>query len=165
MVDPTSEPLDWRPIIAALAHAETRTVFAHVVLGHAPDLGATPRDVRRTEQCLTTLRRSGLLRSDDTVDEGALRQLLISSAPPKATGIERFLVDGRISQYPSNPTEREHLLRYVADEILQQDEVIDEAEMNRRLGAFHDDVAMLRRYLVDFELVERTTSGTQYALA
>jgi len=164
MPDADSDILDWRPLVAALAHDDTRTVFAQVVLGETPQLGGSQRGIRNTERCLDTLRRAGLLDPDGTVSGGSLRQMLIASAPPKATGVDRFLSGGRIVQYPTNLDERARLLAPVASRILQPGEVIDEREMNERLRGFHDDVAALRRYLVDLELVERTRSGSQYAL-
>jgi len=36
------------------------------------------------------------------------------------------------------------------------------SEVNLRLLRYSDDVAVLRRYLVDFELLERTADGTSY---
>ncbi|MGG7451350.1 DUF2087 domain-containing protein [Plantibacter auratus] len=164
MPDADSNMLDWRPLIAAIAHDDTRTVFAQIVLGERPDLGDSLRRIRATERCVDTLRRAGVLDSEGAVDGGFLRRILVTSAPPKATGVERFLSSGRIVQYPANPDERARLLEYVASHALQPGEVINEQEMNERLRAFHPDVAALRRYLVDFEFVERTSSGTEYAL-
>ena len=43
-------------------------------------------------------------------------------------------------------------------------EVLTEREVNERLLAHSDDVAVLRRYLVDYRLVERRSDGTEYAL-
>jgi hypothetical protein len=111
-----------------------------------------------------TLARAGLLGGDGRVSGGVFRDLLAAAAPPRREGIDRFLVDGRIVQYPSNPAERQALLQRVAASVLEPGEVVDEAGINERLAAFHDDVAVLRRYLVDAHLVERTRSGTEYAL-
>jgi hypothetical protein len=40
---------------------------------------------------------------------------------------------------------------------------MSEQETNERLAAFTDDVAALRRFLVDGGLLERTPSGSEYA--
>jgi hypothetical protein len=65
---------------------------------------------------------------------------------------------------PAAPAERTELLRWVRDHALEPGEVLTEAELNQRLRVFHPDVAMLRRYLVDESLVERTPAGTEYAI-
>ena len=43
-------------------------------------------------------------------------------------------------------------------------QILDERETNARLEPFTSDVAALRRHLVDAELLERTRSGSEYAL-
>ena len=42
--------------------------------------------------------------------------------------------------------------------------LLTEKELGERLGEFADDVAVLRRYLVDFGLLIRTRSGSTYSL-
>ena len=39
---------------------------------------------------------------------------------------------------------------------------LTESEVNLRLLRYSDDTAVLRRYLVDFELLERRPDGTAY---
>lgn len=78
----------------------------------------------------------------------------------------RFLrADGRIDRYPVNAAERRALLEWVVVRILSPGEVLPEAALNERLSEYTDDVAALRRHLVDHDLVERTRSGSEYALA
>ena len=48
--------------------------------------------------------------------------------------------------------------------MLKSGEVVSEREMNERLSVHSEDVAALRRYLVDAGLVERTATGSEYAL-
>jgi hypothetical protein len=52
----------------------------------------------------------------------------------------------------------------IAQRVLSEGEVLTEKELNGRLRAFTEDVPLLRRHLVDAELVERTRSGSEYAL-
>lgn len=47
--------------------------------------------------------------------------------------------------------------------VFADSEVVDERELSERLLRFGDDPALLRRYLVDFGLVERPRSGSEYA--
>lgn len=164
MPDEERTTADWRVLVAALANDDARTVYAQLVLGQEPDLGGTQRAARSVEQSVRKLSRAGLVDDSGRVSGVVFRDLLAAAASPRRDGIDRFLVDGRIVQYPSNPAERQALLQRVAASALQPGEVVDEAEINERLAAFHDDVAVLRRYLVDAQLVERTRSGTEYAL-
>lgn len=85
---------------------------------------------------------------------------------PRAVGPERFLTaDGRIDRYPVRDAERREVLRWVADRALPPGVIWTENEINELLAPFAPagDVAVLRRYLVDAELLERTRSGSQYA--
>ena len=55
---------------------------------------------------------------------------------------------------PARRTRRLALLDHLAQRF-KPGEQYDEAEVNRRLRAVHDDVAMLRRYLVDEGFLDR----------
>ena len=159
---------DWRPIVAALGNADTRRVFAQVVLGHASDdIGAqlSPSKRKRTIDALV---RAGIVfETPETleVNEALFTKVLEATpARPPKEGVERFLdVEGRIDRYPANKTERGVLLARIAETVLEPEEVVNEAELNARLIRFTDDTAVLRRYLVDYNLLERTRSGSQYA--
>jgi hypothetical protein len=86
----------------------------------------------------------------------------LPSAPRE--GIERYLrADGRIDRYPSSNSERLALLTWIIGRALPSGVVVNESRINELLEPYSDDVAVLRRYLVDHELVERTTSGSEYA--
>lgn len=149
--------MEWRSVIALLANAETRRALARVVVETEPD-GASPRAVQRLIQ-------AGLLDAGGRVDEAALRALLRDSARPPTRGVERFLTpDGRLMGLPSRPAERLELLELLASRVLRPGEVVSEKELNARLAAFDDDVASLRRLMVEAELLERTPTGTEYAL-
>lgn len=90
---------------------------------------------------------------------------ILNSAPvAKRAGIDRFVTGGRIRQYPANLAERGELLALVARSVFQPGEIITESEVNSRLLAYSEDVAVLRRYLVDYQLVERRADGAEYAL-
>lgn len=157
-----------RRVAAVLANAELRLVWARLVTGAGEDaafegLGASAR--RRA--------RASLVGAGLAVEHAA-RGLAASAAPferllaerpvRRTTGPERFLrADGRIDRYPAQAAERGALLRLVADAAFDEDEELDERAVNERLERFADDVATLRRYLVDAGLLERTRSGTSYA--
>ena len=149
--------MEWRNVIALLANPETRRALARVIVDTEPD-GTSPRALAR-------LAEAGLLDAEGRVDEAALRALLKGSARPVASGVERFLTpSGRLMGLPSKPPERLELLRLLANRVLRPGEVITEKELNARLAAFDADVASLRRLMVEAELLERTPTGTEYAL-
>jgi hypothetical protein len=161
-----SEQDGWRPLIAALANDDARRVFARLVLDSEEDpfVGLSPS--RRTH-VQSQLERAGLITDVDgrrVLNSEAFADALRRAAVSRPTGIQRFVRDGRILQYPARPTERLELLQWVAREALRPSEVVSEAEMNERLSAHTDDVAALRRYLVDAGFVERTATGSEYAL-
>lgn len=66
---------------------------------------------------------------------------------------------------PVSETDLRELLESIAPDLLAPGEVLTEAEMNERVARFTDETALLRRHLVDHGLVERTRSGSEYALA
>ncbi len=165
-----SEPAaDWRRVAAALANADARTVYAQVVLGlQGNDLGAA-LGVKKRERVLATLVHSGLLsrnERDELIATDAVFRDLLAQQPaiPVASGVDRFMKDGRIDRYPANQAERRELLAWIAEQTIAPGENLDEKQLNERLGAFSTDFALLRRYLVDFGLVERTRSGSSYSL-
>ncbi|WP_277245627.1 DUF2087 domain-containing protein [Micrococcus terreus] len=173
----------WKPILAALGNEAARTVFARATLGQL-DGPARAALTSRESKALRTWLNLGVLfepagPDDDataapatvTVDGALLRATLTTPAErdeQKArAGVGRFLVDGlgpRIHTLPATPNDRLELLRWVRDAVLTPGEVVSEPQLNQRLSVFHADVALLRRYLVDHELLERTPMGTEYAI-
>lgn len=155
---------EWRPILAAFANDDTRSAYARIVLGETVDGALSGLSPSRRRHVLGMLTGAGLVDADAQVDTTVFARVLAAHARPKVEGVDRFLrSDGRIDRYPSNHRERGALLRHVAERALRQGEVLDEKELGERLSAFTDDVAVLRRYLVDHDLLERTRSGSEYA--
>jgi hypothetical protein len=161
-----SDAQGWRPLIAALANPDTRRVAARLMLGDPLETaaeGLPPSKRRRAAEALTA---SGLLADDgETLDPQVFRRLLDAAAAPRRTGRERFVDGTRIRQYPASATDRRELLAWVARRVFAVGEVLDEREVNERLLAYSDDVALLRRHLVDHGLVERGADGSGYTLA
>lgn len=151
----------WRGVVAALLNPELRAALAEVT-------DASPLTPARRRRALARLEEIGLVRLDGDeprFDETVLRELLAEGAPATREGPERYLDGaGRIDRYPVRDAERRELLAWVARRALQPGEVFTERQINERLEPFAHDVAVLRRYLVDAELVERTRSGSEYAL-
>lgn len=148
-------------MVAALLNPDLRAVLA--------ELGAetTLTDARRA-RATERLVGLGLVRRDADgtarFDEASVRELLAEDAAPRPTGPERFLKpDGRIDRYPMRADDRRALLEWVVSRAIPADTVLTEHQLGERLAAFTTDVAVLRRYLVDHGLLERTPSGSEYA--
>ena len=145
---------EWRRVAAALSNPVRRSVYAQLVLGVTPS-------APRLDRVLADLRGAGLISADNAVIDSAFADLLTAEAPVTRTGIERFIRDGRIEQYPSRPADRLSVLEWAASQ-LPADQSLSEAAVNEILAGLVDDVASLRRYLVDAGLVERDADGREY---
>jgi hypothetical protein len=156
----------WRSLIALFANQETRTVAARIMLGETLDAATEGLSASRRRRVGDAVARSGLIDAElRTLDPAVFRSILEANPVPPREGVDRFLDDGRIRQYPAGRREREALLAWVAGDAFAPGEVVSEREVNARLARYTDDVAVLRRYLVDSGLVERRIDGTRYALA
>ena len=87
--------------------------------------------------------------------------------PVPDEAVRRFLVRGEdtIDRYPRRLSDRRLLLQWIAERTFAAADDLGESEVNLRLLRYSEDVAVLRRYLVDFELLERAADGTSYRLA
>lgn len=158
-----TQPLDWRAVLALLANPDTRAAFAEVV---APE----PLPAAQRARAVQRLVAAGLLEPGPdgrpVVAEARLRAALRAAAPPPVTGPERFLsAAGRIVDYPSRWSDREQVLQLVVSRTVDIGEELTEGELGERLLRVGDDVATLRRYLVDARLLERSPDGRSYRRA
>ena len=157
----------WRAILAALADETARDVYARVVLGEPTADVLAALAPSRARRVIAALIGAGLI--VETADGYAASPTVFAEAlaavprPARPTGVDRFFTDGRLTGYPSRASDRSAVLATVASRILAEDERLTEPEINERLRAVVDDVAAIRRYLVDEGLVRRTSSGTSYA--
>lgn len=151
----------WRGVVAALLNPDLRAALAEVV-------GSGGLTDARRSRALERLAEIGLIRETAhgiAFDEEFVRGILAENPPVKPTGAQRYLDGaGRIDRYPVQDADRLELLRWVAERAFEPGEVLSERATNERLERFTADVAALRRYLVDAELLERTRSGSEYAL-
>lgn len=93
-------------------------------------------------------------------------ELLAAAPVERPTGLDRFIVEGRLDHYPARAADRELVLRYLLDQSLPHaDEVIDERTLTERLAALSDDPVTMRRYLVDAGLLDRAADGSTYRRA
>jgi hypothetical protein len=162
--------IDPRRLAAVLADPEMRAAYARVVLGSPLDDALAHLSPARRRKASAALVGSGLVTvaadGTTTAPDAVFRAILAQQpATPPAQGVERFLRDGRIAQWPASPGDLEALLRHVVAQVLDTHEVLDEKALTERLLRLTDDHALLRRHLVDAGLVLRTRSGSEYARA
>jgi hypothetical protein len=155
----------WRKVVAALANDKLRIVFAELVLEDARRRGLSVQEGKR-RRALEQLVSAGIVRegAGGELNPGIFRALLQEAAVERRRdGVERFLVNGRIDRYPANRSQRHELLAWIAGQAFNPGESLPEKAVNERLMEFSDDHVLLRRYLVDAGLLERTPSGSSYS--
>jgi hypothetical protein len=160
----------WRRVLAALANSDARTAYAQIVLGAKPPEVLVGLKDHRRNRAMAALLESGLVQQNAsgelTAPEGIFRQLLAQQPRRQAqTGPDRFMRLGKIDRYPANMAERRELLAWIARQAMGPRENLTEKQVNERLLSYTEDVVLLRRYLVDFGLLERTASGSSYSRA
>jgi predicted transcriptional regulator len=73
------------------------------------------------------------------------------------------LPDGRLKQIPSKQKKFEAILRYVAP-AFEAGQRYSEKQVNEILGHFNEDTAVLRRGLIDYQMMAREKDGAVYWL-
>ncbi|MFB0838429.1 MULTISPECIES: DUF2087 domain-containing protein [unclassified Arthrobacter] len=160
----------WRRVLAALGNSDARTAYAQIVLGAAPNDILPDVKEQRRHRAIAALLESGLVQrraSGELVAEETIFRDLLAQQPRRQpqTGLDRFMRLGRIERYPANLAERRALLARIATEAIAPGEKLAERQVNERLLSYTDDVVLLRRYMVDFGVLQRTPSGSAYSLA
>jgi hypothetical protein len=86
-------------------------------------------------------------------------------APATNPLLVSFLVDGRLIRWPAKYSRQLVAAQWLADQ-LDPDAILSERELNERLNELHtfSDAAMLRRYLVDLRLLDRSADGSRYVV-
>jgi len=172
--DPAAPVPDAATIVGLLADDDRRRVFAALVLG-----GSTLDEVREatgltSRRAATALARlvSGDLvvrsdRGDHVLLGEAFRLAAVAAAPARpgpdptddmpeddARILRRYFRGRRLTQIPSQLSRR----RVVLDRLAQEFDVgsrYSERQVNAILRRFHEDVASLRRFLVDEGFLDR----------
>lgn len=162
----SSDPNAWRGVIAALANPESRRVLGLLLaeLDASEYLASLP--LKRRERVVRVLSDAGLL--DSSGDALRLRaerfaELLASAPVERHAGIDRFVVNGRLEQYPAGTVDRALVLQYLIDRTMPEPaELVDERAITERLEVLTDDPVTVRRYLVDAGFLDREPDGSSY---
>jgi len=150
---------EWRRVVAALDHEDRRRVYAEAVLG----LPGIPSARRVTS--LAALRAAGLVDAAGAVIPDAFARLLAETAPVTRTGLDRWVRDDVLAEWPSRPADRAEVLAWLLERVLAEGESIAERELTHRLAALVPDAVAMRRALVDAGLLERRADGSRYRRA
>ncbi len=162
-------------ILGLLAEPSRLRVAAALVLGArtpAEVAEATGLASRTVLHALARLETGGLVaRSGDgwAFAEPRLLTAARAASPPAARDdhgargsdagvLGRFLRDGRLRSIPTGQAKRRVVLDHLA-RVFEPGVRYTEAEVNAYLRAFHDDVAALRRYLVDEGYLSRAAGS------
>ncbi len=168
-----SSHLDAGRLAGLLAEPDRRRVVAALILeaGELPDIiAATGLGGRSVVDALDRLTSGGLVEqgADGTfiVLEESFKAAARAAAPERPTGqhgdepedhqrvLDRAIVDGRLVKLPTKRSKRLVVLERLAQEFEPGARYV-EREANAILRAFDDDVAALRRYLVDEGFLDR----------
>ncbi|MEA2522344.1 MAG: hypothetical protein QOI81_1990 [Actinomycetota bacterium] len=162
-------------ILRALADPERLAIAGALAQGDAAasvlaaELGY---EIRRVHKHLGRLASAGVARFDpDTqryrLDPETLRWAAEQVGPPREAGmalgaandeeevvLRTFFRNGRLTEIPMKASKRRIVLERIASEF-EPGRHYDEKEVNMTVGAFFNDYAALRRYLVDEGFMDR----------
>ncbi|HHY74850.1 MAG TPA: DUF2087 domain-containing protein [Bacillus bacterium] len=80
--------------------------------------------------------------------------------------IKKYLpegVSGRLKKFPPKEKQRLIILREITKRF-ESDAIYTEKEINQLLNEIYDDYVMIRRYLIEYGLIDRKSDGSQYWL-
>jgi hypothetical protein len=116
---------------------------------------------RLTEAGLLTTSRGQLiadLTALPALAEAVVEATALARAVPPTSPLRRYLTHGRIATLPKKPADLDALAAALCT-LLPNDRTLTEAEVNDCLAQAGDDVAGLRRLLVDLHFVRRHGSA------
>lgn len=153
-------------VFAGLKNPQMRRVLAAILLEEQQRLGSDRTTAKNLERWV----KIGLVIEQEgswVLNEQLLSDTLAAGAKPRTEreGIERFFRGFKLTTLPAKPTERLAVLTHIRDAVIGGDQQLTEAQLNERLRVIHEDVALLRRYMVDHGLLERDGDGSRYTLA
>jgi hypothetical protein len=161
-------------MLAALAHPQRLHLLA--TIAGAGEGGCAVAALRVADVPEKHLRRhlgrllqAGLVESDGPRMIARLDRMQRADDAPAAdagvaTEVAAYFRRGRLVDVPRAPEVRRRVLVEIARRF-DAGRAYSEPEVNSVLNEVHDDHAALRRYMVDFGILERDRRGTSYRLA
>lgn len=158
----------WRAVIAVLANPTTRPILGTLLRGDDPAADLAALSPARRRSAVRALISAGVAAErGDSLElvANSFESLLRSASTPRATGVDRFLREGRIDRWPSASRDRDALLAWAIERALPPAESVDESTITGRLAGLTADPVGLRRALVDAGLLAREPDGSSYRRA
>lgn len=155
----------WIQVAAGLKNPRMRQLLSKVLAGD--ELPEQPSKNQLKD--LASWEKIGLLRQAEhrwVLNDNLLAQTLASRSTQKADrdDIQRFFTGHKLDTLPAKPGDRHEVMRYIRDAVIADAEQLREEQLNERLHVFHPDVALLRRYMVDHQLLVRDANGSRYQI-
>lgn len=76
--------------------------------------------------------------------------------------LEKWLKGGKIVCFPRKAAAKIRLLEYIIERSFEKNIVYTERDINKGLEYYHQDVAYLRRLMIDYKLIDRDRYGNKY---
>ncbi|KAA9021770.1 DUF2087 domain-containing protein [Niallia endozanthoxylica] len=77
--------------------------------------------------------------------------------------LSKYFISRNLIKFPPKEKQRMIVLREIAKQ-LEQDHIYDEKELNESLKGIYEDYVLIRRYLIEYGLLDRKKDGSQYWL-
>ena len=134
-----------------------------------------PRQLAQFEKMGLLIKEGKRYSIDSKVMERMSREVLSSHRPnveahsndANADEFDRMVVknyslpNGRLKELPMQEKKLQAILRHVV-QVFEPGVRYNEKEVNEALKRYHHDTASLRRYLVDYKMIEREPNGAKY---
>ncbi|MDX6678041.1 MAG: hypothetical protein QOE31_2093 [Solirubrobacteraceae bacterium] len=161
-------------MLAALAHPQRLRLLAAIAdageggcrVDALRDGGLPEKQLRRH---LARLTQAGLVDSDGALVVARLDRMqqaedMAAADSDMTAEVGAYLRRGRLVDVPRAPEVRRRVLVEIARRF-DAERTYSEPEINAALRELHEDHAALRRYMIDFGILERDARGTSYRLA
>ncbi len=143
------------PPAALTRHLDVLVAADLIAASHGAPDGAFELRIDR----LNELARSLARRNTDS-ERAAAGDFDPGLPPEDARVLRAFVRDGRLVSIPAQESKKQVVLRHLMERCFAEDRPYPEREVNERLRAWNEDVAALRRYLVDGGYMTR--AGGEY---
>jgi len=171
--DDAVQTTDPATMLAALAHPARLRLLAAIADAGEGGCGVDALRVaeipeKQLRRHLGRLAQAGLVEADGPLVVARLERMQQAQDAPDAgrdvpTDVAAYFRRGRLVDVPRAPEVRRRVLVEIARRFDEQ-RSYSEPEINTALNEVHDDHAALRRYMVDFGILERDVRGTSYRL-
>jgi hypothetical protein len=75
--------------------------------------------------------------------------------------LKKYFSHGALTKFPPKEKQRLVVLREISKQ-LKKDDMYDEKELNQILKEIYDDYALIRRYMIEYGLLDRKSDGSKY---